>query len=271
MTQILLLLLLAALAPSRVASVSPDGPEMRLSDLFAAPSLRHASRRSRAPGDPAPLSAAATRKAEAMLRDRLPCLGCHTLNGSGGRAGPDLSSVRTRRSADYIAAIVSDPAGVVPAAAMPRTLMPSATRDLIVRYLQTRPGDATGGVPTAARVATPTASPGAPTAATPDGAALYSRWCATCHGVTGKGDGANAPSLPVKPTPHADQATMSQRPDDSLYDAIAGGGAIMNRSPRMPAFGASLSPSEIRALVAHIRTLCRCQGPAWSRDGGASR
>jgi hypothetical protein len=39
----------------------------------------------------------------------------------------------------------------------------------------------------------------------------------------------------------------------------------MNRSPRMPAFGATLSAAEIRALVRHIRTLCRCEGPAWSR------
>ena len=46
-----------------------------------------------------------------------------------------------------------------------------------------------------------------------------------------------------------------------------GGGAIMNRSARMPAFGGSLAPTQIRALVAHIRSLCRCAGPAWSRDG----
>ena len=59
---------------------------------------------------------------------------------------------------------------------------------------------------------------------------------------------------------------MSARPDDSLFDTIAAGGAVMNRSPRMPAFGATLSAAEIRALVRHIRTLCRCEGPSWSRD-----
>jgi hypothetical protein len=40
---------------------------------------------------------------------------------------------------------------------------------------------------------------------------------------------------------------------------------VMNRSPRMPPFGGSLTSGEIRALVRHIRTLCRCEGPAWSR------
>jgi mono/diheme cytochrome c family protein len=36
----------------------------------------------------------------------------------------------------------------------------------------------------------------------------------------------------------------------------------------MPAFGGSLGTPDIRALVAYIRTLCKCQGPQWSRDGG---
>jgi mono/diheme cytochrome c family protein len=60
---------------------------------------------------------------------------------------------------------------------------------------------------------------------------------------------------------------MSVRSDDVLYGAIAGGGAIMNRSPRMPAFGETLPDAQIRALVRYIRTLCGCEGPAWSRDG----
>jgi mono/diheme cytochrome c family protein len=138
---------------------------------------------------------------------------------------------------------------------MPKTRMPDATRDLITRYLSSLPGSAAGPVP----------SP-PPVAALPvDGAALYARWCASCHGATGRGDGPNASNLPVKPSAHASRDAMSARPDDSLYDTIAGGGAIMNRSPRMPAFGATLTASEIRSLVRHIRTLCRCEGPAWSR------
>ena len=209
------------------------------------------------PGDPAPLSPAATRKVEALLRDHLPCLGCHTLNGSGGKIGPDLSSVRTRRSPEYIAAMLADPLRVVSTAAMPRPLVPASTRELLVRYLASRAGNAAGAVPP------PVATPSAPTT---DGAALYAKWCAACHGTSGKGDGPNASSLPVKPSAHNDKAAMSRRPDDSLYDTIAGGGEIMNRSPRMPAFGGSLTPAQIRALVAHIRTLCSCQGPAWSRD-----
>ena len=204
------------------------------------------------------LSAFSQRKAEALFRDHLPCLGCHRLNGEGGTIGPDLTTVRQRRSPAYIAAMVADPQRVVPGSAMPRTKMPESTRNLLVRYLSALPGAA--GTPDPVPVTGPAPQP------PPDGAALYARWCAACHGATGRGDGPNAAYLPVRPAVHASREAMSARPDDSLFDTIAAGGAVMNRSPRMPAFGATLSAGEIRALVRHIRTLCRCEGPSWSRD-----
>lgn len=212
-----------------------------------------------------PLSPFAVRKAETLLREQLPCLGCHMLGGEGGRIGPDLTTVRMRRSAAYIAAMVTDPQATVPGASMPRVMMLESTRSLVIRYLASRAGAASGPAPS---TSLPAAAAG-PDAA--DGAALYARWCAACHGATGKGDGPNAANLPVRPAVHADAKAMAQRPDDSLFDTIAGGGAIMNRSPRMPPFGGTLSPSDIRAVVSHIRSLCRCQGPDWSRDGAPAR
>jgi hypothetical protein len=35
----------------------------------------------------------------------------------------------------------------------------------------------------------------------------------------------------------------------------------------MPAFGATLAPRQIDALVRHIRALCGCAPPRWSMDG----
>lgn len=222
--------------------------------LLAWPCL--ATAQGRASETASPLSAFARAKAEVLLRDNLPCLGCHTLNGNGGTIGPDLTTVRQRRSAAYIAAMIADPQRVVPGSGMPRTRMPESTRDVITRYLTALPGSADGAIPVAGGV-----SP----AVTPDGAALYKKWCAACHGEAGRGDGPNAANLPVKPAAHASREAMSARPDDSLFDTIAAGGAVMNRSPRMPSFGTTLNPAEIRALVRHIRSLCRCEGPAWSR------
>lgn len=204
------------------------------------------------------VSAFSKLKAERLIREQLPCLGCHKLNGDGGTIGPDLTTVRERRSPAYIAQMIADPQRVVPGAIMPRTPMPAATRELVARYLASLPGDGSAAPATADR------RPSATTPA-PDGAQLYAKWCAACHGATGGGDGPNASSLPVRPAVHSSRDAMAARPDDSLFDTIAAGGAVMNRSPRMPAFGATLSPAEIRSLVRHIRTLCRCEGPEWSR------
>ncbi|MEA3245172.1 MAG: c-type cytochrome [Gemmatimonadota bacterium] len=197
-------------------------------------------------------------KARALLRSQLPCLGCHELDGDGGHSAPSLTTVGARRSGRYIAEMIRDPQARLPGAAMPRHDMPAHTRDLITRFLSR---DARGADVAAV------ASPPAASARAPDGAALYAKWCAACHGESGRGDGPNARDVPVPPARHADSAAMSKRPDDSLYDVIAAGGLAWGRSARMPAFGATLSDGEIRALVAHIRTLCKCVGPAWSRAG----
>lgn len=206
-----------------------------------------------------PLSPFAIAKATTLLREKYGCLGCHRLGEEGGQLAPALHDVRTRRDAAYIAAIIRNPQQARPGAAMPRTRMPDSDRRLITRFL--------GGDVAMQNVAVREPAAATPAPADTNGAALYRTWCAGCHGITGRGDGPNAKALPVPPARHADAATMSQRPDDTLYDTIDGGGAIMNRSARMPAFGGSLSPTQIRTLVAHIRSLCRCVGPAWSRDG----
>jgi mono/diheme cytochrome c family protein len=204
-------------------------------------------------------------KAEALIRDRLPCLGCHQLRGEGGRIGPDLATVARRRSPAYIHAMIADPQGTVPGTVMPRTPMAAEVLELIASHLATRDAPATAPDDPPRSVAGP------PRPAAPDGAALYGRYCASCHGVQGKGDGPNARYLPVPPAVHASGERMSRRSDDVLFDIIAGGGYIMNRSNRMPAYGATLRPDEIRALVARIRVLCSCEGPAWSRDDRAAR
>src|SRR5512132_3681961 len=79
------------------------------------------------------LTAFSARKAEVLIQQQLPCLGCHALKGSGGRIGPDLTTVRDRRNAEYIGAMVADPQKVVPGTIMPRIAMPPATRELVVR------------------------------------------------------------------------------------------------------------------------------------------
>ena len=194
--------------------------------------------------------------AEALLRDRLPCLGCHALGTEGGRLAPDLATVRARRTPAYVAAMLDDPQRALPGTTMPRVPMPASTRALLLRYL-------TGEAPS------PASSPTPPVGGDTSGVRLYARYCAGCHGATGHGDGPNARFLPVPPAVHASRAFMETRTDGRLYDAIAAGGASLGRSPRMPPFGATLAPAQIAALVRHLRTLCGCEQPRWAADGAA--
>ncbi|HVT38638.1 MAG TPA: hypothetical protein VHE78_06330, partial [Gemmatimonadaceae bacterium] len=55
------------------------------------------------------LSAFDEAKARSLLRTQLPCLGCHELDGDGGRSAPALTSVGSRRPAAYIRAMIEDP------------------------------------------------------------------------------------------------------------------------------------------------------------------
>lgn len=143
---------------------------------------------------------------------------------------------------------------------MPRIPMPAPVRELIVAYLS-------AGAAASALGAPPQRAPGLTTR---DGASLYAQNCAACHGARGKGDGPNARYLPIRPAAHADPVMMSARSDDRLFDAVYGGGYPLGRSALMPAFGATFTRPEIWLLVRHMRALCRCEGPAWSRPAPAA-
>ena len=92
------------------------------------------------PAPAPPLTAFDSAKVRALLRERLPCLGCHVVDSTGGRIAPELTRVATRRSAAYIQQKIDDPQRVTPGTMMPRVAMPPGMRQLVIRYL-------TGGPP----------------------------------------------------------------------------------------------------------------------------
>lgn len=212
-----------------------------------------------ASADGAVLSSIDRERVERLLEGRMACRGCHAIGGSGGLIGPSLDGIAGRAERAYVLAVIRDPSGTIPGTIMPHQPVPDDDEERLATYLMALPPqapDATVGMPRA------------PAALSPgqrlDGAALYARHCAACHGDSGAGDGWNGANLPVTPTAHSDPALMSARPDDTLYDAIAAGGYVLDKSARMPAFGRMLEPGQIRALVVHIRSLCGCTQPAWA-------
>jgi mono/diheme cytochrome c family protein len=215
---------------------------------------------------PAPVSRFGAARTEALLERRYSCLGCHARNGRGGRVGPDLGGVAMRLQPDYVRALLADPQHALTGSAMPRPPLEADAADALADWLLTMPGSDSVSREYLSPIDHPVIGGGA---AQPAGAAaVYVRWCAACHGSSGGGDGFNARYLEVAPARHSEGASISRRPDDTLFDGVHAGGRVLGGSPEMPAFGATLRPDEIRALVAHMRSLCRCEGPAWSRREG---
>ncbi len=84
----------------------------------------------------------------------------------------------------------------------------------------------------------------------------FRRYCAACHGMEGRGDGPNAPSLgETQPRDLTDPGYMGKLSDDHLRKVIAEGGRSVDRSPFMPAFGRTLPGEKLRDLVAYVRGL----------------
>lgn len=220
--------------------------------------------------DETPLTTFETRRTERLVEDRLACMGCHRIGERGGEIGPSLDGVSVRRKPSFVLEMLLDPQRAAPGAPMPHQPLQPREASRVARYLLTFPEAGPE------RMNASFTDPDHPARALPvapasPGEALFARHCAACHGASGRGDGWNAPNLPVPPAPLADAALMGRRPDDTLYDGISAGAWVLDGSPRMPAFGEVLSPPEIRSLVAYVRTLCACQGPAWSGDGGTPR
>ena len=47
------------------------------------------------------------------------CIGCHVIDGDGGREGPELSRVGAKHDAAYLQRLITDPESVNPKAEMP--------------------------------------------------------------------------------------------------------------------------------------------------------
>ena len=93
-----------------------------------------------------------------------------------------------------------------------------------------------------------------------DAPKVYQRWCSSCHGLEGKGDGVNStPDMAINPRDHTDPLFMTTRSNEQFADVIRGGGTKVAKSPIMPPWEATLTKEEIRALVIYLRELCKCE------------
>lgn len=200
-------------------------------------------------------------KIKILLDEKLPCLGCHSFEGRGGKVAPDLSNLSKRLNSDYLASVVTNPAVAMPGTIMPKISMPEKMRNQLIAYLLYNK-DSVVESKYLSLVDHPITFPSAGL----NSESIYISKCAICHGEKGNANGFNAAYLATLPTRHADSSYMAKRPDDTLFDGVFAGGEILNKSHLMPPWGNALSNDEIRGLVTYMRSLCNCRPPSWSTD-----
>ena len=85
------------------------------------------------------------------------------------------------------------------------------------------------------------------------GKQVFTRYCATCHGDEGKGDGQNASNL----NPAPPDLTVSKNLGDAAYvrRVIAEGSAAAGRSPLSPPWGRTLSDQDIEYVTRYCGAL----------------
>ncbi len=85
-----------------------------------------------------------------------------------------------------------------------------------------------------------------PAIAQSTGKAIFSQQCAVCHGATGKSDTQLGRILRALPL---DSPEVKKLSDAALADVVKHG------KGKMPEFGTKLSDSQIKEVIAYVRTL----------------
>ncbi len=88
-----------------------------------------------------------------------------------------------------------------------------------------------------------------------EGEALFSYYCATCHGDLGQGDGFNSYNLDPKPRDLPGDEFQLRVTDRDIAEVIRLGGGAAGMSTGMPSWGKTLSDRDIDYLVAFVRAL----------------
>lgn len=102
------------------------------------------------------------------------------------------------------------------------------------------------------------------------GAETYKTMCVSCHGETGKGDGAAAAALNPKPANFTDPARAASVTDEYVYKMIKDGGSANGKSALMVAWGPALGDAKVRDVAAYVRSLApKAAAPAApAKDAG---
>ena len=103
------------------------------------------------------------------------------------------------------------------------------------------------------------------------GRQLNDQYCERCHNPESTVERvSNFDNLEIKPHPFTDGDTLNKISDADLSAIISHGGPALNKSALMPAWGNTLSKSDMQALISYIRAISdppnRNAGPVYSKN-----
>lgn len=88
------------------------------------------------------------------------------------------------------------------------------------------------------------------------GSEVNDKYCNRCHDNESTPERvSNFDNLTPAPHLYTDGATYNRFSDADLMNIIARGGPALGKSPQMPAYGSTLKPAEIKALISYIRAM----------------
>ncbi len=103
------------------------------------------------------------------------------------------------------------------------------------------------------------------------GRRINDQYCERCHNPESTVERvSNYDNLDVKPHPFTEGDTLNKISDADLTAIITHGGSALNKSALMPAWGNTLSKSDIQALISYIRAVSdppsRSAGPVYAKN-----
>jgi mono/diheme cytochrome c family protein len=209
------------------------------------------------------------------------CVACHTMEGQGGKVGPDLSNeAKLGRSSQWLIAQITDPTKHNPATKMPahQNMTQPQLKGLTDYILNPSPSPAAAGAGTATNTSSSTVASANGSTDAPDasatvvkmigdakhGAVLFAMDCAKCHGKDGEGKVPNPGSLAgmVPALAPISRALFTNDPvvfAANIDKVIQHGATSAGPGPalQMPAFGTthSLTLPEIANIEAYVLSL----------------
>jgi sulfur oxidation c-type cytochrome SoxX len=222
-------------------------------------SLTPTSEKSGAPSAPSPsLSLSASAKQGKQLFTNVGCLGCHMVNGQGGKVGPDLSNIANAgHSRQWLKTQIQNPKSHDPQTAMPafNKLSDQQVSDL-VDYMETL---STKSLPSDTSTPSSPSPSSSLSASAKQGRQLFGKvGCLGCHMVNGQGGNIGPNLSNIANAGHSRQWLKTQIQNPKSHDP----------QTAMPAFN-KLSDQQVNDLVDYMETLSTTSKP--SQESGQQR